>query len=365
HTMYEQGRRGGPILAIARLLQSQSMCLRIILVVGEERPLEAYTFDLVGAFPRTDAKNPDAFYSDLALRIVTAVSTHEITNHEVIGEPIPQQTWQSLRTPQDMRRAGQELGVRKFFTEMVVVGNLVSVPVLSGAISNQYSEGCYATWDIELGCLVATITGSARPVEKENLTDDELAVIAGVRADGLGARILQVEGKRNDPPSSEAVEMIEMDLVLPRIGWHNSCNENIEVPVARSKLHGHRGVKSFDPQRVEHVHLNRAYYNYPVSCSTEAQARAIQSAFSSAQCLLHPEDPRQIVFTQLPGHGIVIVEKWVEGKVPLQLIWEAMDAGDLVIDNLVPQGPFEYAAGGDGRMKLKVDDQPFSVGNTG
>jgi hypothetical protein len=353
HTMHEQGRRGGPILAIARLLQSQSMCIRIILVVGDDRPLEAYTLDLVGAYPRTDASNPQAFYTDLVNRIVTAVSTHEITEHEVIGEPLPQAAWQGLAAPAAMRTAGRELGTRNFFTEMVVVGNLVNVPALSGAISSQYSEGCYATWDIDLGALITTITGSARPVEKEHLTDDELAVIAGVRPDGLGALVRHVEGKRNDPPSSEAVEMLEMDAALPRIQWQTPAGAWAEVPAARSKLHGHRGVHSFNPACVEHVHLSSAYYHYPVSCSTEAQARAIRDAFSGSQALTHPEDPRQVIFTQLPGHGIVIAEKWVPGKAPFQVIWEAMDSGDLEVDNLIPQGPFEYLPGESGRMVLR------------
>ena len=40
----------------------------------------------------------------------------------------------------------------------------------------------------------------------------------GHRADGRGARVRHVEGKRNDPPSSEAVEMMDADtcnLVSP------------------------------------------------------------------------------------------------------------------------------------------------------
>ena len=115
-----------------------------------------------------------------------------------------------------------------------------------------------------------------------------------------------------------------------------------EVPVARSKLHGHRGVKSYDPRYVEHVFLNEPYYQYPVSCSTEAQARAIKVAFSRSEALLKPDDPRQVVFTVLPGHGIVIVEKWVTGKNPFQIIWEYMDKGYLQIDNLVPQGALTF-----------------------
>jgi hypothetical protein len=69
-------------MALERLVQSQAMSIRNILVVGEERPLEAYTFDLAGGHPRTPADDPDAFYEDLMLRILTAVSTLEITQHQ-------------------------------------------------------------------------------------------------------------------------------------------------------------------------------------------------------------------------------------------------------------------------------------------
>ncbi len=362
HTLYEQGRRGGPILSLVRLVQSQAMCIRNILVVGEDTPnalpVEAYTFDLVGAHPRTDAADPQAFYQDLALRIATAASTTEVTDHRVVGEPLPLDEWRRLSTPPALIRAGRELGRRGFFTEMVQVNNLVSAPAVHEAVSSQYSEGCYATWDPVLGALVTTVTGSARPVDKENLTEDELAIITGIRPDRKGALVRHVTGKRNDPPSSEAVELIDMDSALPRIsleaGWAFPGDEIAGVPVARSKLHGHRGVKSYDPAQVELVLLDVAYYHYPVSCSTEAQARAIRDAFSRSQALVDPADPRQIVFTILSGHGVVIVEKWVQGKAPLQLIWEAMDSGALEIDNLVPQGAFQFVPGEGGKMKLLV-----------
>ena len=126
------------------------------------------------------------------------------------------------------------------------------------------------------------------------------------------------------------------------------------VPVVRSKLHGHRGVRGYDPKFVEHVHLDPPFYHYPVSCSTEAQAQAIKIAFSHAEALMNPADSRQVVFTVLPGHGIVIVEKWLEGKAPFQLIWEAMDAGRILIDNLVPQGPLSYRADQNGMMVLQT-----------
>ena len=356
--LVEQGRRGGPMLALLRTLQTQALSIRVILVVGEDEPVEAYTFDLVGAHPRTDAAVPELFYEDLISRIVTAVSTGEITSHQVVEGPVPQEVWQSLTTPAAMREAGRELGKRSFFTQMVRVDSLATVPSLQDAISSQYSEGCFATWDPDLKGLVTTVTGSARPVVKDNLTDDELAVIVGVRPDGRGALVRHVEGKRNDPPSSEAVELMEMDSNLPAIPAQVALGEggsvSGEVPVARSKLHGHRGVKAYDPSQAEHVSLDRPFYYYPVSCSTEAQAQAIKSAFGRSQALNDPQDPRQVVFTVLPGHGVVIVEKWVPGKAPFQVMWEFMDAGYLQVENTIPQGPLEYAMGENGMMELKV-----------
>ncbi|UCF28635.1 MAG: hypothetical protein JSW42_02830, partial [Chloroflexota bacterium] len=337
-TLYEQGRRGGPILALLRTVQTQAMSIRVVLVIGKEKPVEAYVFDLVGAHPKIDASDPDRFYEDIVGRIVTAMSTEEITDHKIIGEPITKEVWATLDTPMAMQTAGYELGKREFFTEMVMVTNLATVPSVPDAISSQYSEGCFATWEPKINGLITTVTGSARPVIKDKLTDDELAVIVGVREDGKGALIKQVEGKRNDPPSSEAVELMEIDKDLPNVKLENG----LEVPVSRSKLHGHRGVTAYDPRYVEHVYLESQYYHYPVSCSTEAQANAIHNAFSRSESLQDPSDPRQVVFTILPGHGIVIAEKWIPGKEPFQVMWEYMDAGWLVIDNIVPQGMLTF-----------------------
>jgi hypothetical protein len=358
-TLYEQGRRGGPILSLVRMVQSQSMSIRVILIIGDDKPLEAYTFDLVGAHPRSIASTDEVFYEDLMLRIVTAASTQEVTEHQANGNKISYSEWKDLSTPRAMRVAGRELGHRGFFTEMVRVANLVYAPAIHEAVSSQYSEGCYATWEPNIDALIATITGSARPVAKDNLTDDELAVIVGLRVDGLGALVREVEGKRNDPPSSEAVEMLLMDRSLPQamlgLEWESLTGaKEKSVPIIRSKLHGHRGVKAYDPNFVEHVYLDPPYYYYPVSCSTEAQARAITTAFARSEALLEPTDPRNIIFTVLPGHGIVIAEKWVHGKKPFELIWEAMDSGKIEIDRLVPQGRLEFILNAHGFMVLRT-----------
>ncbi len=346
-TLVEQGRRGGPLLALERVVQAQAKSIRVLLLVGEARPQEAYLFDLVGAHPRISLDDEAVGYTDIALRMVTAASTHEVTWHRVLDDPIPAVTWRTFTTPDAMRRAALELGRRRFFTPMVRISDLVAVPAVEASISSQYSEGCFATWEPRLPGLVATVTGSARPVAKDAISDDDLAVIVGVRPDGQGAVVRPVEGLRNDPPSSEAVELFGMDVSLPRIRW-----DGVDVPVARSKLHGHRGVRAFDPALVEFVPLDPPYYHYPVSCATEAQARGICAAFARAEALRKPDDPRRLVFTVLPGHGVVIVEKWTPGKAPFQVIWEAMDAGQLVIDSHVPQGGMDYRPGTDGRMVL-------------
>lgn len=347
--LYEQGNRGGPILALERLLQAQSKSIHVILMVGEEYPLAAYHFDLVGAYPRSDGTDPEAFYDDIVLRVVTTLSASEVTQHQVVGAPIPREQWERLSTPKAMCEAGRQLGKRHFFTEMVRIADLVRVPAVADAVADQYSEGCFATWDAELGALVATVTGSARPVDKGSLTEDDLAVIVGVRPEGTGALVRHVEGKRNDPPSSEAVEMLDLDSPLPRIHFNG-----VQVPVVRSKLHGHRGIAAYDPSQVEYVPLDLPYYHYPVSCATDAQARGIKAAFARSLALQNPDDPRQVVFTVLPTHGAVIVEKWVPGALPFQVIWECMDTGALQLDKRIPQGPMEFVPGPDGRMVLRT-----------
>lgn len=342
HTLHQQGKRGGAILYLLRVIQIQTKCIRVLLVIGAEKPRSAFLFDLVGAHPQIKFDDPQSFYKDIAIRILTAASTSEITNHEIVEPPITRQEWEDISTIDEMTRASQELGKRDFFTEMIKVSQVAEIPGFSEAISQQYSEGCFATWEPRINGLLTTITGSARPVRKENITDKDLAVIVGIKPGRDGALIRKVEGHPNQPPSSEAVEMIGMDLSLPKL----VLRDGTQVPVIRSKLHGHRGVRSFDWTRAEYVPLPESYLHYPVSCSTDAQYRAVQEAFSQSFALQHPQDPRQVVFTVLPGHGVVIVEKWVEGKAPFQVIWEAMDNKDIEITNYIPQGRFEFETEG-------------------
>ena len=351
--LVEQGHRGGPILSLMRMIQAQSKCLRVLLVVGDDQPERLYHFDLVGAHPISDASDPIAFNEDIVLRIATTESTVEVTRHEIIGDPIPFDQWQSLSTPTAMSIAGRELGKRNFFTDMIRIQDLVHVPAVADAVANQYSEGCFATWEPELEALIATITGSARPVDKEKITADELAVLVGVRADGMGAHIRHVINKRNDPPSSESVEMLDMDFALPKIKLSPDWDTAGRVPVIRSKLHSHRGVRAYDPTLVEYVPLDPPFYHYLVSCATQAQAIGIKAAFARTECFLNPDDPRQAAFTVLPGHGVVIAEKWVSGQQPFQLLWEFMDSGALQIDKHVPQGPMSFVDGEDGTMVLE------------
>jgi hypothetical protein len=341
-TLSAQGKRGGAILYLERIIQIQAKCIRILFVVGEERPHFAFLFDLVGAHPQIHFEEPQAFYGDIATRVLTAASTSEITDHETVDPPITREVWEGLDTIGDMTRASHELGKRDFFTEMIKVSQLAEIPGFSEAISSQYSEGCFATWEPRIDGLLTTITGSARPVRKENISDKDLAVIAGIKPARDGALIRKVDGHPNHPPSSEAVEMIGMDLSLPKV----TLNDGTQVPVIRSKLHGHRSVRAFDWTRVEYVPLPESYLHYPVSCSTDAQYRAVQEAFSNSYALQNPEDSRQLVFTVLPGHGVVIVEKWVEGKAPFQAIWEAMDTRIIEITNHIPQGPFTFETHG-------------------
>jgi hypothetical protein len=346
--LHEQGRRGGPMLALARLVQAQAKSIRILLVVGDERVEEIHHFDLVGGHPVSRGGSETDLFLDAALRMVTAVCTRELTDHQWVGQAVPRAMWQGLATPRALLRAARELGRRHFFTQMVRVEDLVHVPAVGDAIAHQYSEGCFASWDPQLEALITTVTGSARPVEKDNLSPRDLAVVVGMRDDGKGALVRAVEGQPADPPSSEAVEMIMLMEMMPRV----RLDSGEEVPAIRSILHGHRGIGAYDPQVVEFVPLELPYYHFPVTCATEAQAHGLLGAFARSRALHHRDDARQVVFTVLPTHGVVIAEKWIPGKAPLQRIWELMDAGQLLVVGPIPQGAMAYRPGRDGRMTL-------------
>jgi hypothetical protein len=352
HPLVEQGRRGGAIVTLLRVLQGQAKCIRLTLIVGKERPETAFFFDLVGGHSQVAVGVDEAqFYTEMATRIATTAGAREVTAHVIDPDRIPAALWASLSTPAAMRRAGEELGRRAFFTDMVRVSDIVAVPAVAESIARQYSEGCFATWEAKLGALVATTTGSARPVDKTALTDDDLAAIIGVRTDRLGAVVRHVDGLSNAPPSSEAVELREVDSGLPTVTlgpeWGSAAGAS--VPVIRSKLHGHRGIESYNPERIEFVRLPEPYYFYPVSCATDAQASGIRTAFAGAECLLSPDDPRSIAFTILPTHGILIVEKWRPGCEPFEEILQAFDSGDLVVSTSIPQGDHHFESSGPGK----------------
>ena len=359
NVLYQQCKGEGAIMVLLRVVQIQTKSIRVLLVVGKDQPESAYLFDLVGAHPQIKFENADTFYKNIATRIVTVASTEEITKHQAVEPQIRREEWDNLYTIPEMIQASQELGKRNFFTEMIQLSDVAEIPGFSDAIAQQYSEGCFATWDAQINCLLATITGSVRPVRKENITDRDLAVIVGIKPEQDGALIRNVEGHPNYPPSSEAVEMIGMDLRLPKFSLGNGA----QVPVIRSKLHGHRGVQSFDPNHVEYVSIPESYIHYPVSCSTDGQYHAVQEAFSNSSALQNPEDSRKIVFTILPGHGLILVEKWVEGKHPFQVIWEAMDRKDIEITNFIPQGPFRFEASGQ-RYYLVSNMETIVLGAT-
>ncbi|MBL8723706.1 MAG: hypothetical protein JNK49_06640 [Planctomycetes bacterium] len=341
-----QGESGGPLVCVARLLQAQTKCLRILLLVGDQQLESAYLFDLAGARPRLDGRDARRCYSEAVQRMATQLSTCEATAHEALPDVIPAATWAAAVVPPALLRWSRELGQRRFFTELVRVADLVDVPVLNDALAQQYSEGCFASFDPLLDAQVITASGSLEPVAKSAVAEGDLAVLAAPRANASGVVFRRVEGHRNPQPSSEALEFELLDARLPRRVPPAGCGVTRPVPVVRSKLHGHRGVAAYDPRSVEFAPLAAEFHDYLVSCSTQAQALAIADAFARSAALHDPEDPRQVVFTILPGHGLLMVEKWQPGLAPGAVLLAAMDSGQLEVAREVPQGHCRYVARG-------------------
>ncbi len=356
----EQAARGGPLLALARVVQAQAKCIRVALVVHEEGdPDHVYLFDLVGGRPRVDLSAGKGAYEEVATRMATVVSLREVTDHVWSGEPIPQSEWESAPSVAAMARASRELGRRGFFAEPVHISTLVHVPVVSRIVAEQYSEGCFATYEGSFGAQVVTATGTSRTVHKGAIAPEDLCAVVGVKSDLSGAVVRPVSGRPKTVPSSEAVDLYAIDTSLPS----TRAEDGTVRPVTRSKLHGHCGVVTYDASVVEHVPVADAYQRYPVSCGTDAQVRALVEAFSRSEALRDPDDPRMVVFTQLPGHGCFLVEKWSSDHQPFELIWRLLDSGGLVVDPAaVPQGPYDYRAQGS-LLRLRETAFPEASSN--
>jgi hypothetical protein len=249
--------------------------------------------------------------------------------------------WAGLPTIEALRVAGRELNERRFFTRMLRIADLVQVPAVEHAISSQYSEGCFGAWDPTLGALIATITGSARPVDKGNITEDDLAVIVGVRPDGRGALVRHVEGKHNSPPSSEAVEMMGMDAALPRFPLPGQPGVSVRrrAPSCTGIGASRPTTRAMSSSRPSTSRTITILFRAPPKRRPSASGRRSPAR---RRCATLPIRARQRLRCCRAWRGDR--RKVVAGKAPFQTIWEYMDAGYLTVANLIPQGRWPTSA---------------------
>jgi hypothetical protein len=343
-----QARRGGPELAMARFLQAQLISIRVMaLRTVADRPFRAVHYDLAGARPVSEAADLEAFATDAGPRLLAAVCAREVNRHVYAPAPLPRAVWEALEGPEAMVRAGLTFTDYGFFTTPIYVEKLLGYRGISDAISAQFSEGCYAVYEADIPGLITTATGSARLVDKRSITRADQAVVTGLTPAGDGAVVWPVAGMEMVVPSVEAVEMLSLCRAVPGHARVNTRGDRVEVPNARAILHGHLGVERYDPRRVEAVMLDPLYYTQLVSCGTGPLAAGTADAFARSQALRDLSDPRQVVFLEQPGHGVMVVEKWPapgDGRPPFETIREYLAAGHLQMTFDIAQGPVDWEA---------------------
>ena len=355
--LQRQARRGGPEVAMARFLQGHVKSIQVMALRhdGWNRPLSAMLFDLAGAHPTVLARDPQTFAQELGLRLLATSGAHEVNAHVFSGETFPQARWEQLASPDAMIRAGRVFGEFGFLTDPIAIEKITGFRSVSEAISAQYSEGCFATYEPEIPGLIVTASGSSRLVDKRRIQRSDQAIVVGVKPERDGAIVRPIAGLDRVVPSVEAVELMSICQAVPTRRRSNRHAEEVEVPVARSILHGHIGVAAYDPARVESVQLDEPYYRHLVSCGTGVLAEGTSSAFSRSSALNDPDDPRLVVFLEQPGHGVVVVEKWVEGRQPFEVMRDCLASGDLQASLQVPQGwiDWELITRSDGRRMMQ------------
>jgi hypothetical protein len=343
--LVEQSRRGGPEVALGRLLQGQMCSIRVMAVIGDGQgnPHRAIHIDLAGAHPKSYAGDRASFAEDIGRRMLTAICAHDVDHHDLLDETLPRAVWERLTTPEAMIRAGITFTQYGFFTTPISIEKVLGYRGGIGeAIAAQYSEGCYAVFEPDVPGLITTATGSSRLVDKRSISRDDQAIVVGVKPQRDGARVIQVEGRSKVIPSVEAVEMMGICEALPYHDRANSRGEMVKAPPVRAILHGHLGVAEYDPEYAEPVYLDEPYYDYLVSCGTGALASGTAAAFRRSRALADLKDPRAVVVLEQPGHGVVIIEKWVEGKGPFETIREYLEQGRLKMTMQVPQGRIRW-----------------------
>jgi len=224
-------------------------------------------------------------------------------------------------------------------------------------ISAQFSEGCYAAFDLDIPGLVTTASGSSRLVDKRSVGRGDQSIVVGIKPERDGTIVRRVEGMDSIMPSVEAVEMMGICQAVPGRLWRNSRGETVRAPAVRSILHGHVGVAAFNPDHVECASLDPLFYRHLVSCGTGELANATAAAFARSEALRDPSDPRTVVFLEQPGHGVVVVEKWLEDKSAFDAIYECVAEGHLRVAMQVPQGAVRWEPSttpGGRRMLEKV-----------
>ena len=362
-----QARRGGPELAIGRLIQGQVLSIRVMALRTENgRPYRAMHFDLAGARPVSDATDLDAFAEDVGSRWLAAVCATEVNHHSFSEQALPGDIWTGLSGPDAMVRAGQLFTRYGFFTTPTEVEKILGYRGIGDAISAQYSEGCYGVFEPDIPGLLTTATGSSRLVDKRSITRTDQAIVVGLAPGGDGAIVRPVAGMEPVVPSVEAVEMMSICEAVPTHTRVNSRGEPVTVPNVRAILHGHLGVDAYNPTRVESVNLDPLYYTQLVSCGTGPLARGTAAAFARSQALSNRDDPRSLVFLEQPGHGVIVVEKWTEAgalRPAFDLIREALTEGHLQMSFDIPQGPFgwETTTSLDGQPMRRKVAEPVQV----
>jgi hypothetical protein len=342
--LQRESRRYGPMGGLERMLQGQSKSIMVLGVVGDRASggiEEMWLFDLAGAKFRVAFEDPEAAAKEIVGRLMMRESSHEVREHAYVDEPVPPPVWERSGTIEAMIGVGRFFGERGLLTEPfriseVVGGGHIGKAIESG-VSSQYSAGCYAAWDETVKAMVVTGTGSARIIDKRNITQNDLAVVKGINADGSGAVVRPVEGRDPVIPSVEAVEMC--GIIQNGIEIHGET-------VFAAVFHTHAGVLAYNPDRVERVCMDPTHYFYPYTCGTDGLARATWEAFGKSDVLNDLADPREVVFAQQVGHGVVVVAKKSHDGA-FAPIMNAVQEGDLVLDfKAVPQGREVWERGG-------------------
>ena len=297
-------------------------------------------------------------WENMADRLIAFGSSEEVGGQKILeDQSINYDEWTKNPVVNGMRKWGKFLGEHRLLSPPVTIRELTRSRNLSRKIErllryNRQAEGAF--WAVVPDIKVKTPEGTVKKTIKiVSNSGTSGAVKDRLRYSDISAVVSHEDGKVNVSPvkrlktkktSVEAEEFIipldELPTVKVKLqdGFYEFDDVNgTEVPALRAGFHLHRGVKSYNENKIKYITLD-----YPhVGCGVKTMQEMSRQAMHEAVRLWEKSGRKlELILVYAPNHGVNGFIPYAEGFKhvdPFYMVEQMIEDGDLELEDEVPQ----------------------------